>query len=130
MRSGSVHRDVEYVEQALLLELDGRLGHELALDRWDDLERPEDLVAATTGRLTLRAGWGQVIQPCRLAGMLARLLRFGDGPESRALAVRTVSFVDVGSLSRVRCVRSSPNCAHAKGPHPRGGPSDAASFPS
>jgi hypothetical protein len=70
--AGSVHRDVEYVEQALLVELDGRLGHELALDRWDDLDR--DLAAATSGRLTLRAGWGQVLQPCRLAGVLAVVL--------------------------------------------------------
>jgi hypothetical protein len=70
--SGSVHRDVEYVEQATLVELDGRLGHELALDRWDDLHR--DIVAATTGRLTLRAGWGQVLQPCRLAALLAQVL--------------------------------------------------------
>ena len=70
--SGAVQRDVEYVEQALLLELDGRFGHELSLDRWDDLDR--DIVAATTGRLTLRAGWGQVLQPCRLAALLAQVL--------------------------------------------------------
>ena len=50
-------RDVEYVEQALLVELDGRFGHELSLDRWDDLNR--DIVAAATGRLTLRAGWAK-----------------------------------------------------------------------
>jgi hypothetical protein len=66
------HRDVEYVEQSLLLELDGRLGHEGALDRWADLGR--DLLAATTGRLTLRVGWGQVLQPCRLADVLATIL--------------------------------------------------------
>jgi hypothetical protein len=70
--SGATHRDVEYVEQALVLELDGRLGHEWALDRWDDLNR--DLDAATSGRLTLRAGWGQVLQPCRLARVLALIL--------------------------------------------------------
>ena len=68
----ATQRDVEYVEQALLVELDGRLGHEWAADRWDDLDR--DLAAATTGRLTLRAGWGQVLQPCRLAKMLALVL--------------------------------------------------------
>jgi hypothetical protein len=73
-RSGQrgAQRDVEYAEQALLLELDGRLGHEWPLDRWDDLDR--DLAAATTGRLTLRAGWGQVLQPCRLARVLAVVL--------------------------------------------------------
>jgi very-short-patch-repair endonuclease len=70
--SGAVHRDVEYVEQRLLVEVDGRLGHELALDRSKDLDR--DILAATTGRLTLRVGWGQVLQPCRLAGALAAVL--------------------------------------------------------
>jgi hypothetical protein len=73
-RSGprAAQRDVEYVEQALVLELDGRLGHEWAVDRWEDLDR--DLAAATTGRLTVRAGWGQVLQPCRLAQVLALVL--------------------------------------------------------
>ena len=71
--TGTTQRDVEYVDQALLLELDGRLGHEWTLDRWDDLER--DLVAATSGRLTLRAGWGHVLQPCRLARLVAMVLR-------------------------------------------------------
>ena len=69
----AAQRDVEYVEQALVLELDGRLGHEWAVDRWEDLDR--DLAAATTGRLTVRAGWGQVLQPCRLAQLLALVLR-------------------------------------------------------
>jgi hypothetical protein len=74
-RSGprTAQRDVEYVEQKLILELDGRLGHDQALDRWGDLDR--DLAAATTGRLTLRAGWGQVLQPCRLAQQLAVVLK-------------------------------------------------------
>jgi hypothetical protein len=67
-----VQRDVEYVDQWVLLELDGRLGHELALDRWDDLDR--DLGAAASGRITLRAGWGQVLQPCRLAKVLGDVL--------------------------------------------------------
>jgi hypothetical protein len=69
---GAIQRDVEYVEQALLLELDGRLGHEWALDRWDDLAR--DLQAAASGRLTIRIGWGQVLQPCRLAAAVVAVL--------------------------------------------------------
>ena len=69
----AAHRDVEYVEQRLVLELDGRLGHEWAVDRWSDLDR--DLTAATTGSLTLRAGWGQVMQPCRLARLMALVLK-------------------------------------------------------
>jgi hypothetical protein len=71
-RAGVVHRDVEYVDQGLLLELEGRLGHEVALDRWADLAR--DLDAAASGRLTLRAGWGQVLRPCRFAVVLADVL--------------------------------------------------------
>jgi hypothetical protein len=38
-------RDVRYPGQAVLVELDGRSGHEFAADRWADLER--DLVAVT-----------------------------------------------------------------------------------
>jgi hypothetical protein len=71
-RSGTAYRDGEYVDQALVLELQGRLGHEWALDHWADLGR--DLDAATCGRLTLRAGWGQVLQPCRFADVLAAVL--------------------------------------------------------
>ena len=70
--SRAAHRDVEYLQQRLVLELDGRLGHEWAVDRWSDLDR--DLTAATTGGLTLRAGWGQVLQPCRLAQQMALVL--------------------------------------------------------
>jgi hypothetical protein len=70
--SGAAQRDVEYVDQAVIVELDGRLGHEWALDHWDDLDR--DLDATTSGRVTLRAGWRQVLQPCRLAGIVALVL--------------------------------------------------------
>jgi hypothetical protein len=66
------YRDVDYVELATSVELDGRLGHEKALDRWADLER--DLSAAAAGELTLRAGWKQVLEPCRLAGVVAQVL--------------------------------------------------------
>jgi hypothetical protein len=69
---GAAQRDVEYVHQAVIVELDGRLGHEWALDHWDDLDR--DLDAMASGRLTLRAGWRQVLQPCRLAGVVAVVL--------------------------------------------------------
>lgn len=68
-----VFRDVEYAEQVLLVELDGRLGHELADDRWADLDR--DLQAATSGRLTVRLGWRQALEPCRAATAVATLLQ-------------------------------------------------------
>ena len=67
-----VRRDVEYVAQATDIELDGRLGHDAAEDRWDDLDR--DLGSAAAGRLTLRLGWRQVLQPCRAAFTIGRIL--------------------------------------------------------
>jgi hypothetical protein len=69
---GVVVRDVLYSDQDTLMELDGRLGHEWAVERWDDLDR--DIAAAVSGRLTMRAGWRQVLQPCRLARAVAVVL--------------------------------------------------------
>ncbi len=54
------------------LELDGRFGHEWSLDRWDDLDR--DVDSAVEGHLTVRIGWRQVLEPCRLAERMARIL--------------------------------------------------------
>ncbi|CAM3949625.1 type IV toxin-antitoxin system AbiEi family antitoxin domain-containing protein [Nocardioides marinus] len=76
----AVFRDVRYSAYRTNIELDGRLGHSRALDRWADLER--DLEAAARGDVTLRIGWQQVLEPCRLAvtvgGVLA--LRGWTGP--------------------------------------------------
>jgi hypothetical protein len=66
-------RDVDYVELGTSVELDGRIGHEESTDRWADLDR--DLAAVAGGELTLRAGWGQVLEPCRLADVVGRILR-------------------------------------------------------
>ncbi len=66
------HRDVEYRRWATRVELDGRLGHEWTADRWDDLDR--DLDSAVDGHLTVRIGWRQVLQPCRLAERIAQIL--------------------------------------------------------
>jgi len=71
--SGRVRRDVRYPAQHTLVELDGAFGHRDALDRWKDLQR--DVDAAVSDHLTLRAGWAQVLEPCRLAGALATILR-------------------------------------------------------
>ena len=65
-------RDVDYVELGTSVELDGRIGHEEPTDRWADLDR--DLGAVVAGDLTLRAGWGQVLEPCRLADVVGRIL--------------------------------------------------------
>lgn len=66
------YRDVEYPEIGLVVELDGRLGHELALDRWDDVER--DIAGLVAGDTTVRVGWGLVLNRCRLALALARIM--------------------------------------------------------
>ena len=66
------YRDVDYVELTTVVELDGRIGHEEALDQWADLDR--DLAAMVAGELTLRAGWRQVLDPCRLAAIVGRIL--------------------------------------------------------
>jgi hypothetical protein len=78
-RQGRVHqgkspafRDVDYVALATIVELDGRIGHDEASDRWADLDR--DLVAVVGGELTLRVGWGQVLESCRLAAVVGRIL--------------------------------------------------------
>ena len=66
------YRDVDYVELATVVELDGRIGHEETLDAWSDLDRDVDALVA--GELTVRAGWGQVLQPCRLAVAVGQIL--------------------------------------------------------
>lgn len=66
------YRDVDYVDLHVTVELDGRLGHERAADRWSDLER--DISGLLLGDLTVRIGWGQVLEPCRLALSVGRLL--------------------------------------------------------
>ena len=65
-------RDVDYPETHTVVELDGRIGHEGAEDGWADLDR--DLASATVGDLTLRAGWKQVLDECRLAAIVAQIL--------------------------------------------------------
>jgi hypothetical protein len=70
--SARAFRDVEYLEQHVVVELDGRLGHEWPLDRWADLDR--DVAAAVDRLLTIRLGYGQVLEPCRVAAAVARIL--------------------------------------------------------
>jgi hypothetical protein len=71
---GVVYRDIAYEGQAVYVELDGRIGHELSRDRWDDMDR--DLQAATNDRLTLRIGWRHAEdRPCETAARIATVLR-------------------------------------------------------
>lgn len=73
MRGGVTYRDVEYADFATVVELDGRLAHAGERRRWDDLDR--DIESAIRGELTVRLGWLHVLEPCRTAGQLVRLLR-------------------------------------------------------
>ena len=67
------YRDVTYIGLHTLVELDGRMGHDRARDRWADLER--DILSAQAGDLTVRVGWLQVLEAHRLAAALGALLR-------------------------------------------------------
>lgn len=77
LRSGGarpVYRDAAYDEFGVLVELDGRLGHEWTRDRWADMDR--DLRAGADGLLTLRLGWRHVMEaPCDTARRIALTLR-------------------------------------------------------
>jgi hypothetical protein len=70
--AGLVYRDVGYGPEKVIVELDGRLAHGPSDQRWADLDR--DLAAAASGDLTVRVAWGQVLEPCRLAVAVGRLL--------------------------------------------------------
>jgi hypothetical protein len=71
---GVVYRDVTYAHHRLVVELDGRIGHELSTDKWDDQDR--DLLVAGDGVMTIRLGWRHCEStPCRTAGRLAKVLR-------------------------------------------------------
>ncbi len=70
---GTVQRDIRYVAQRTLVELDGAFGHRDTVDRCADLQR--DLDAALDDHVTLRPGWAQVLEPCRLAEVVGGVLR-------------------------------------------------------
>jgi hypothetical protein len=69
----SAYRDVHYEDERTLVELDGRLGHDGTEDRWDDLDR--DVASAVDGKLTVRVGWRQVLDPCRSANAVGAILK-------------------------------------------------------
>lgn len=71
---GAVYRDVEYVDQGVIVELDGRWHREDARTRWDDMGR--DLAAAGEDRLTIRLGWRHCDRDaCPTAAQLTKVLR-------------------------------------------------------
>ncbi len=70
----SAYRDVEYPEHGVVVELDGRLGHEDESSVLRDQFR--DNAATLTGAATLRFGWSAVGGcPCEVAAQVATLLR-------------------------------------------------------
>lgn len=83
VRDGSLRRDFEYEVWGVVVEVDGRLGHEgehVAVDRRRDRR------TAGRGRVTLRAGWFEVEgDPCDLAVDVVLALRArGAGVTARA----------------------------------------------
>ena len=69
-----VYRDVLYPAYDQVVEMDGRVFHDSAVDRDADLDR--DLDAAVDRLGTVRLGWGQVFgRPCRTAARIALLLQ-------------------------------------------------------
>jgi len=66
-------RDVEYADQRVIVELDGRLGHSTTDERESDFDR--DLDAAADDKRTLRISYGQVFdRPCSTAARIATVL--------------------------------------------------------
>jgi len=71
---GTVYRDVRYRAFRVLVELDGRLGHEGFGERAADLTR--DLLSAAGDQLTVRIGWHQSeFEPCATAAAIGTVLR-------------------------------------------------------
>lgn len=83
--------DVGYDDYALLIELDGRVGHE-GTDRFRDMER--DNRFALVDWTTLRYGWYDVVErPCEVAAQVAQ------PPDVQGLARNTYPLPSLRSLA-------------------------------
>ncbi|WP_353510848.1 type IV toxin-antitoxin system AbiEi family antitoxin domain-containing protein [Intrasporangium sp.] len=70
--AGRTSRDVDHPDLAVIVEINGRLGHEGWLGQQRDGRR--DRVAAVQGRLTVRVFWIDVAHtPCQLGAELAQI---------------------------------------------------------
>ncbi len=78
--------DVEYEEAKVLVHLDGRIGHIDSLDRWADFER--DLDGMGESIVSARVGWRQVLDPCRLAVAISKILHV-QGVDGSDASLRT-----------------------------------------
>ena len=94
--------DVEYEESAVLVHLDGRIGHSDSLDKWADLDaRPR----RAGGRVTASGSAGhRCSDPCRLAASMAAVLQ-QRGWAGRPSALRS----DVHRISAPEVSRCGAN---------------------
>ena len=68
-----IYHDLDYLGGRVVVELDGRRGHELAVDLFRDMHR--DNASLLAGRITLRYGWSAVVgEPCAVAAQVADVL--------------------------------------------------------
>lgn len=75
---GVVYRDAEY-DYDLIVELDGRAGHDDVWSRWRDMTR--DNAALLAAKATLRFGYQIVSDPCSAAAQVATVLRAQGWPQ-------------------------------------------------
>ncbi|MFW0794093.1 hypothetical protein AAFP30_09800 [Gordonia sp. CPCC 205515] len=90
-------RDVDYLEWNVVVELDGRLGHDDGLARDRDMERDLD-AAAGADRETLRIGWGQVYtRACSTAVKIGTVLNRHGWPGEVASCPQCVGGPEVSA---------------------------------
>ncbi|MDQ4110851.1 MAG: hypothetical protein M3306_07090 [Actinomycetota bacterium] len=71
---GNQYRDIDYEAYGLVVELDGRVGHDSWDDQGKDADRDLDDLALAN-RMTARLRWRQIYgTPCRTATRIARIL--------------------------------------------------------
>ncbi|MGW6277956.1 type IV toxin-antitoxin system AbiEi family antitoxin domain-containing protein [Kribbella sp. NPDC055071] len=75
---GFVYRDLEYEPYGVIVELDGRAGHEATGARWRDMSR--DNAALMAAKPTLRFGYQLLGDPCTAAAQVAQVLRSRGWP--------------------------------------------------
>ncbi len=93
-RAGSpVYRDVEYEDFGVIVELDGRTGHEDARSRWRDMSR--DNSALLESKQTLRFGYQLVNDPCTAAAQTATVLHLRGWPSSPTLCSPTCAITTI-----------------------------------
>jgi hypothetical protein len=72
------YRDVEHLPYSLIVELDGRAGHEDTTSSWRDMRR--DNAATLQGKTTLRCGYQLVADPCMAAAQVGAALALRGWP--------------------------------------------------